>query len=174
MHTAQQLAAEIALAESTAHVAGVPISGVGTTRPGQNRSQKLQLGKADHLHRTTVTPQKIEKKQKQCMESLILLKRISLNVLRLASLAHLLVRVHRIHVATNSVGCDGVGWTVDPEKPFTGWRTSSQTYTKYLVGMVGYGMNLIRDAAAMYETLRSSHDHYKECCSHGNNFSDEI
>lgn len=109
MHTAEQLAAEIALAESTAHKAAVPaestvpIPGVSTRRPVQNRSQKLRRSEADHLYRTTVTPQNIEKKQS--MESLILLKRISLSVQPIAKggLAHPLVRVH-IRIATNSVG----------------------------------------------------------------------
>ena len=41
---------------------------------------------------------------------------------------------------------------MDPEKPFTGWRTSGQTkhiYTKSIVGVVGYGVNKTRYAAAM-------------------------
>ena len=32
---------------------------------------------------------------------------------------------------------------MDPEKPFTGWRTCGQTkhsYTKFIIGMAGYGV----------------------------------
>ena len=70
----------------------------------------------------------------------------------MASLARLLVHVHHIRVATDLVGCAGIGWIVDPEKPFTGWRTSGQTKhinTKSIIGMVGYGVNKTRYAAAM-------------------------
>ena len=70
----------------------------------------------------------------------------------MASLARLLVHVHHIRVATDLVSCTGIGWIVDPEKPFTGWRTSGQTkhiYTKSIVGVVGYGVNKTRYAATM-------------------------
>ena len=56
-------------------------------------------------------------------------------VLQVASLARLLVPAHPIRVSTDSVGCADIGWTLDPEKPFTGWRTCGQTkhtYTKNL------------------------------------------
>ena len=62
------------------------------------------------------------------------------------------MHVHHIRVATYLVGCVGTGWIVDPEKPFTGWRTSGQTkliYTKSIVGMVGNGVNKTSYAAAM-------------------------
>ena len=67
----------------------------------------------------------------------------------MASHARLPVPTHPIRVATDSVGCAGIGWTVDPEKPFTGWRTCGQTkhiYTKSIIGMVGYGVkkNMLR------------------------------
>ena len=71
----------------------------------------------------------------------------------MASLVRLLVHAHPIRVATDSVGCAGIGWIVDPEKPFTSWRMCGQTkhvYTKNsIVGMVGYGVNKTRYAAAM-------------------------
>ena len=47
----------------------------------------------------------------------------------------LLVHVNPIRVATESIGCACIGWTVDPDKPFTGWRACGQTkhiYTKIL------------------------------------------
>ena len=56
-------------------------------------------------------------------------------VLQVASLARLIVPTHPIRVATDSVGCAGIGWILDPDKPFTGWRTCGQTkhiYTKNL------------------------------------------
>ena len=85
----------------------------------------------------------------------------------MVSLVRLLVHAHPT-VATDSIGCGGIGWIVDPEKPFTGWHTSGQTkhiYTKNLVGMVGYGVKKTRYAAAMIskqvrdiKTLRSNRD----------------
>ena len=70
----------------------------------------------------------------------------------MASLARLLVHVQHILVATDLVSCTGIGWIVDPEKPFTGGRTSGQTkhiYTKSIVEVVGYGVNKTHYAAAM-------------------------
>ena len=53
---------------------------------------------------------------------------------------------HPIRVATDSVGCAGIGSFLDPDKPFTGWRACGQTkhiYRKSIIGMVGYGVNKI-------------------------------